>query len=79
MTVDGASLVCSVLSDARGLLVANLADHDDVGVLTQKGAKRGGECQADLLLHLDLTDARHLVFDGVFGGQDVVRGAVEVR
>ena len=49
-----ASLVCSVEStrwpvrrgldgDLRGLEVANLADHDDVGVLAQDGAQRGAQ------------------------------------
>ncbi len=36
--------------DLGGLVVADLADHDDVGVLAQEGAQRGGEGQADLLV-----------------------------
>ena len=31
--------------DLGGLEVADLADHDDVGVLAQEGAQRGGEVQ----------------------------------
>ena len=70
-TVDGASLVCSVEStrwpvsaaltrDLGGLEVANLADHDDVRVLPQERAQRGGEVEADVLVHLHLVDAGRL-------------------
>ena len=38
----------------RGLGVADLADHDDVGVLAQDRAQRGREGDVDLALHLHL-------------------------
>ena len=36
--------------DLGGLLVADFADHDDVGVLPQEGAQRVGERQADVVV-----------------------------
>src|SRR6059036_1982483 len=42
--------------DFRRLEVADLANENDIGVLAEEGAQRGGEVQADLLLHLHLVD-----------------------
>ena len=64
-----ASFVCSVLKhlvtgerrfdrDVGGFVVTNFTDHDDVRVLTQDGAQRGGEIEADVAAHRDLVDAR---------------------
>ncbi len=60
-----ASLVCRVastrcpVSDAwtatRGVLVADLADHDDIGVLTKNAPQSTGESQPGAL-NLDLID-----------------------
>ena len=44
--------------DLRRLEVADFADQDDVRVLAQERAQRGGEVQPDLLVHLHLVDAR---------------------
>jgi hypothetical protein len=57
--------------DLGGLEVADLADHDDVRVLPQERAQRGGEVEADLVVHLHLVDAVEVVLDRVFGGGDV--------
>ena len=57
--------------DARGLEVADLADHDDVRVLAHDRAQRVGEVEPDLRLHLDLVDAVDLVFDRVLDGDDL--------
>ena len=65
--------------DLRGLEVANLTDHDDVGVLTQEGAQRRGEVQADVLVHLDLVDAAEVELDGILGGGEVLADLVELR
>ena len=43
----------------------------DVGVVTQDAAQAGRERQADLGVHLNLADARLLVFDRVFDGDDL--------
>jgi hypothetical protein len=40
--------------DARGLLVADLADHDHVGVGAQEGAQRLGEGPVDARVDLHL-------------------------
>ena len=57
-----------VNSDARGLGVAHLADHDDVRVLPHEGAHRRSEGQPDRRLDLGLIDAGNFVFDGVLDG-----------
>jgi hypothetical protein len=54
-----------------GLLVADLADEDDVGVLAQDRAQPPGERQPGALLHLHLRDAPHLHLDGVLERDDV--------
>ncbi len=63
--------------DLRGFQVADLADHDDVGVLPHDRAQRVGERQIDLRLDLDLVDAGHLVFDRVLDGEDLDVGLVQ--
>src|SRR4029450_7527850 len=40
-----------------GLRVADLADHDAVGVVAEDRAEAGGEVQADFVVDLDLVDA----------------------
>ena len=49
--------------DLGGLEVADLADHDHVGVLPHDRAQRVREREVDLRLHLDLVDPGHLVLD----------------
>ena len=89
VTVPAALLVCSVESTrwpvsaawmaiSRGLDVADLADHDDVGVLAQDRAQDMREAEADLRLDLDLAHAVELVFDGVLDGEELLVGQVEV-
>ena len=60
------------------LEVAHLPHQDDVGVLAQAGAQRGGE-RRRVGAHLDLLDealaAGVLVLDGVLDGDDVRRRA----
>ena len=53
----------------RGLGVADLADHDDVGVLAQDRAQRGREGDVDLALHLHLAEARVDHLDRVLDGR----------
>ena len=57
--------------DLGGLEVADFADHDDVRVLAQEGAQRGGEGQADLRVDVDLVDAGQVDFGRILGGRDV--------
>src|SRR5258706_272981 len=51
--------------------ITDLADEDDVGILTQEGAKRGGKIEPDLLFHLDLIDALQVKFDRILGRHDI--------
>ena len=53
------------------LLVADLADHDDVRVLPEEGAQRAREREPDLRLDVHLVDALNLVLDRILGGEDV--------
>ena len=57
--------------DLGGLEVADLADHDDVGILAQEGAQGVGEVEPDVLVDLHLVDADQVVLDGILGGGDV--------
>ena len=61
----------------RRIGVADLAEHDDVRVLTQKGAQRSAEGQADLLFALYLVHSLERVFDRVLDRKDVARLAVQ--
>jgi hypothetical protein len=89
VTVSGALLVCSVLSTRwpvseasmamlRGFLVADLADHDDVGVGAQEGAQRLGEGPVDLRVDLHLAQPGLGDFHRVLGGPDLALGRVDV-
>ena len=51
--------------DFGSLAVADFADHYDVGVLTQEGAQGSRERHADICLHLNLIDARHVILDRI--------------
>ena len=87
--VLGASLVwmvestmCPVSAAWHGVLgrvvVADLADHDDVGVLPQHVLERAAEGDADLALHGDLVEVLVHHLEGVFEGDDVHPRAVHV-
>ena len=58
-------------------LVADLADHDDVGVGAHHRAQARGEVQPRLGVDLHLLDAGELVLDRVLDGDDVLLGRVQ--
>ena len=64
--------------DRGGLLVADLADHDDVGVLPQDRPQAGGEGLAGLGVDLHLGDVVEVVLDRVLDGDDVLLVAVDL-
>ena len=60
-------------ADLGGLLVADLADHDDVGVLAEQRLQPLGEADVDPVVDLHLVDAREPVLDRVLDRHDVPR------
>ena len=69
---------CRLYCDARRLEIADLADHDDVRILTQERAERCRESHADLGPHQHLIDSEEVVLDGIFRGHDVGVDAVDL-
>ena len=63
--------------DLGGLLVADLADEDHVGVGAEDRAQAGGEGEAGARVDLDLVGVRHLVLDRVLDRRDQALVAVE--
>ena len=63
--------------DLGRLQVADLADHDDIGIEPDDGAQQGRETEPDLRVHLDLVDARELILDRVLDGDDLGLFGVE--
>ena len=55
----------------RRLLVADFADHDDVGVLAHQGAQPFRKTKIKLRLHLGLVEGGLYHFDRVFHGADI--------
>ncbi len=64
--------------DARGLVVADLADHDGVGVLAKHRAQALREGKVDARVGLDLAGAHDAVLDRVLDRHDVVGAAVDL-
>ena len=63
--------------DFGGFQVADFADHDHVRILAQEGFERGRECEAGLVVDVDLVDARQLDFRRIFRSGNVDVGLVE--
>ena len=59
--------------------IADLADHDDVRVLSEKRAQTHCKVEPDLIVHLNLIDPVKIVFDRIFGGADVDPWLVQIR
>jgi len=64
--------------DLRGLQVADLADHDHVGVLAQDGAQCPRKSEIDARIDLGLADAVEVVLDRVLDGNDIAALGVEL-
>ena len=61
----------------RGLVVADLAHHDDIGVLAEERAQAIGEREPDVRPHLGLIDPRDAVLNRVFNRGDIDRRGIE--
>ena len=64
--------------DGRRFPVADLADHDNVGVLTQNGTQGVAKGQVRLGIHLHLIHAVHVRLHGVLHRDDVHHVAVKL-
>ena len=58
--------------DLRRLRVADFADHDLVGIVTQDRSQSTGKGKSFLLVDGNLRNAANLIFDRVFNGDDLV-------
>ena len=56
--------------------IANLSNHDHVGILPQDGPQGFGEIQIDFGIHLRLAHTSQLVFNRVFYRHDVAARCV---
>ena len=64
--------------DLRGLKVADFADENDVGILTQEAAEKLGECEFLFGVDLALHQSSNVVFNGILGGEDLYIDRVEL-
>ncbi len=63
--------------DLGGLEVPDLTDHDDIGILPQKGTQCSGKVEADIFVHLHLVDTGKVEFHRIFGGGDILGHLVQ--
>src|SRR3989339_121040 len=60
-----------------GFHIPDLADHDDVGILPEKGLERCGKGHAHFFFDIDLVDPLKVELHRIFGGEDLGVFAVE--
>ena len=60
------------------LEIPDLTNHDDIRVLTQKGAQSGSKVQADILMHLHLIDTGKVELYRILGSGNVFRCLVQL-
>ena len=66
-------------ADACGFAVPHLTDHDDVGIMAQKGAQSGREIQSNIRLGLCLVHTLNFILYRVLDGQDLAVRLIEQR
>ncbi|CAB4879527.1 unannotated protein [freshwater metagenome] len=76
---DHVSGKCGLDRDLRRLAVADLTDHDDVGIRTHHRSQTVGEGQACSRIDLNLRDPLDLVLDRVLDRDDVLLDRVQHR
>lgn len=69
---------CCSHRDLSGFAIANLTNHDNVGVLSKNGAQCICEAQARASIDLDLTRSLQSVFNRVFDRHDVSRNPIDL-
>src|SRR5260221_11722636 len=62
---------CRMHGDICRLLIAYLADKNDIGILSQHRSENTGEGEADLWLDLNLVNIVQLKLDRVFDSQNI--------
>ena len=70
-TEDEVSGQCCLDAEIRGLAVTDLSYHDDIRVLSEKGAQAVCEGHTRFGVCLCLVDAWNLILDRVFDGRNV--------
>ena len=63
--------------DLGRLLIANFADEDDIGIVTEYRTQAAGKGQTRFFRNLDLVNALELIFNGVFDGDDFAQGIID--
>ena len=69
----------SLDGNARRLEISDLADHDDVRILTEERPERGRERHSDFRSHEHLIDSEQVVLDWIFRRHDVDVDVVHLR
>ena len=62
---------CRPYRHVRRFAITNFTHHDHIRILTHNVPQPGCKGQPDLLVHVDLVDAVHLIFHRVFNGDDL--------
>ena len=70
--------LCGFQRDIGGSRIADLAHHQDVRILAQKGTQHAGIAEPGFLVQVHLVDALQADFAGVFHAGDIDLGAVQL-
>jgi len=67
-----------VKGDFGGFLVTCFTHENDVRIKTEKRSQEPGETETDLRIDLGLHDAGEIVLNGIFGGDDLYAGVINI-
>ena len=65
--------------DFSGLQIPDFTDEDHVGVLTQNGSQAGCKGNADVMVDLNLNNSIDVIFDRIFGRDELFGNFVHFR